>query len=107
MENNCATFVDGAVGATDAATSALTKTATQLRLGYYITAADLNGHIAEIVYWDERLDDNTLASLSDGTLLPEGVSGGLILRRNRIMKRRAKARRLGLTRIRRGRPMKY
>jgi hypothetical protein len=102
-------YFNGSVSGTpDTSGSTLPSGLAAFNVGsYYNETLHLNGLIEEIAYWDERLDNAILDGLSDETLAVSAAGGSLVLRRNRIMKRRAKARRLGAIRIRNGRRMDY
>jgi hypothetical protein len=75
-ENDVAQYVDGTQTATDTSTTDLTAGAAfnEFEIGNlgYTPLYYWNGHIAEIRFYDERFDNDTLLDLSNGIFPPEG-----------------------------------
>jgi len=70
-------ITDGGTAVTDTSGSAPT-TISKLQIGAYFNAANsLNGHIAEIRYYDTRLTNAQLEDMSNG-VFPSGLSNNMI-----------------------------
>jgi hypothetical protein len=96
-QNDMAIYVDGTAGNTDS-TVDVPGAFTEFNLCTTAGAGGdhANHHVAEIAYWNERLDNDTLDGLSAGTTTIQAAGGGVLDRKRRQHYRRQKLRAQGI-----------